>query len=386
MRLSLSFIFLLSFCGAFAQTTAQYYDRALKTKDLNEKIKLFTLIINKHPRRVSALHRRADAYRAQGRLNLALPDYSKVISLSPKDPYKYYARALAYMDAENYLSALDDLNKAVKLKSAVDGFYLNRAKTHIELGKYRFALQDLAKIKKKTREAIITEGRADFFLYDYAKADKIFNSILSKSPDNTDALFYLGRIKFNNESYDEAISYFSKVINRDSKYGAAYRLRASAFKEIGDYSQAAQDYTSLLGLKPDFSYYNRRGLIYEDLREWNKAEQDYSKAIELNAKWGIAYNNRGYVRLRLKDNAGALADFETALKLSPFMPNLNINLAGYYWTVKKDKKNMYKYLDGALKNNFRDFDSLYDHSKKGWLFKDISNKLEFRSFIEDYRK
>ena len=78
----------------------------------------------------------------------------------------------------------------------------------------------------------------------------------------------------------------------------------------------------------------------------------------------------------------AKKDFESALKYSPVMASAAINYAGYFWTAKRDKKNMYKYLDKALKANFKDTASLYDDTKKGWLFKKINNTLDFRTFIE----
>ena len=80
----------------------------------------------------------------------------------------------------------------------------------------------------------------------------------------------------------------------------------------------------------------------------------------------------------------AKEDFESALKYSPALAAAAINYAGYFWTVKRDKKNMYKYLDKALKANFKDINSLYDETKKGWLFKKINNTLDFRTFIEEH--
>ena len=90
--------------------------------------------------------------------------------------------------------------------------------------------------------------------------------------------------------------------------------------------------------------------------------------------------------MKLKDYKKAKADFDTSLKLSPHLPTTLINLAGYYWYVKKDKRNMYKYLDLALKYNFKDTDSLYENGKKAWLFATISNTVEFRSFLAGYNK
>ena len=90
--------------------------------------------------------------------------------------------------------------------------------------------------------------------------------------------------------------------------------------------------------------------------------------------------------MKLKNFKEAKKDLDTSLKLAPKAPTTLINTAGYYWTAKKDKKNMYANLQAAMKNNFKDFDSLYDDNQKGWLFKNINETLEFRSFSAPYTK
>ena len=122
------------------------------------------------------------------------------------------------------------------------------------------------------------------------------------------------------------------------------------------------------------------------MNDWRAAADDYSYAIAINPKWAIPYNNRGYAYLKMKEYKKAKQDFETSIKLSPALPTTHINMAGYYWTVKKDKKNMYKYLDSGLKHNFKEIESLYNDSQKGWLFNNINNTVEFRSFIAQYAK
>ena len=126
--------------------------------------------------------------------------------------------------------------------------------------------------------------------------------------------------------------------------------------------------------------------LIKKIKEWQKAVEDYNKAIELNPKWAVPYNNRAYCQMKLRNFKEAKKDLDTSLKLSPKAPTTLVNNAGYYWTAKKDKKNMYANLQAAMKNNFRDFDSLYDENQKGWLFKNINESLEFRSFSAPYSK
>ena len=85
--------------------------------------------------------------------------------------------------------------------------------------------------------------------------------------------------------------------------------------------------------------------------------------------------------LKQKKYAAARADFETAIKLDDTLPTPYINLAGLYWLQKKDRRNVYRHLEKALKRNFKDFDSLYDEDRKGWMFQGINKTAEFRAVM-----
>ena len=95
----------------------------------------------------------------------------------------------------------------------------------------------------------------------------------------------------------------------------------------------------------------------------------------------MAYNNLGYANLKLKNWDAAKKDLETAVKLAPDLSLPYVNLAGYYWLHKKDKKNALNNLDQALKRSYKDIDGLYEDGKKGWMFKNLNNTPQFRSLI-----
>lgn len=382
----LSFFITVLISPCWGLTAKQYYQAALKEKDPNKQIDLYTKAINQAPQYIAALHRRGDAYREQGKIKKAVADYSKIIELSPKDPFKYYALGLTYLDIKDYIPAKKNFDIAIKLKTDYSGFYYNRAICLIELGQMRSALSDLEKVKDKAlkNKVLFLQGRANYKLYNYDIAGDIFNELLQKDPANDEVILYLARIQINKEMYDEAISLLSQVINKNPKNETALMLRAAALKEISLFEQAIEDYTALIALNPQAIYYNRRGLIFEEFEDWQSAQKDYTSSLELNPSWAISYNNRGYVNMKMGHYDEAKLDFELALKYAPGLAPAAINYAGYFWTVKRDKKNMYKYLDKALKANFKDTASLYDNSKKGWLFKKINNTLDFRTFIESH--
>ena len=375
-------LFTLFYTGAlWAQSGQTLLNRAKAERDPQAQIKLLNKAIDKSPNLANAYHYRADAYRTLGRYKQALEDYSHTIKLRPNDPFRYYARALLYMDHQNWTPALADLNTAIKLKPAYKKFYLARARVYQHLGKYENAVADY----EKGRAALTkTDSVLDIMpsyigAYRYEKALRLLNA--SPQTDTAAAHYWRGRIYWGRNQTDEAVSSFSKAINRDNAFAPAYRYRANAYKEMGELEAALDDYTVLISLDPQAIFYNRRGLIYEELGLFNQAEEDYSRAIEANSNWASPYNTRGYVRLRLKDWENAKKDLKTAISLDNTAATPYINLAGAYWLHKKDRKQAYAHLDNALKRNFKNVESLYKEDQKGWMFKGLNQTAQFRALL-----
>ena len=370
--------------GLWAQTARVLVERARKESDPAARIRLLTQAVKKAPELATAWHYRADTYRLTGNYKQALSDYTRALRLTPRDPFRYYARALAYMDARQYAQAEADLTKAISLKKNYPDFYLYRAKAKMALENYSSAVADYKRYlnrRKKTRDISLALAHAYIYTYKPEEAEEELASLLKQYPQDPEPYFWLGRLQQNAGRQDEAVSFYSKAINRDQDYAPAYRYRASVFKDMGELEASAQDYSRLIELDPQDIFYNRRGLVYEEMGQLSKALADYNKTIELSPKWPIGYTNRGYIYLRQKKYNAARADFETAVKLDDSLPTPYINLAGVYWLQKKDKRNVYRNLEKALKCNFRDFDSLYDEDRKGWMFKGINKTPEFRAVM-----
>lgn len=377
------FCLLFSF-SVYAQTAAQLFAQAKTEPDPHAQIKLLNRVVAKAPKMADAYHYRGDAYRSLGRNKQAVDDYTHTIKLRPKDPFRYYARALVYMDMGRHAQAVADLTRAAQLKPSYRNFYLARARANAALNKYSDAIADYKKYlgKRKISADLALEITPVYVKsYRYSDAQLLLNTAIAQGKDNADVHFWQGRVFSGLGKTDEAVSAYSKAVNRDDSYAQAYRFRAAAFKDMEDYPAALEDFSKLIELQPEASYYNRRGLVYEEMGQFKKAAEDYSRAIELNPKWAIPYNNRGFAKMHLKDWNGAKEDLETAIKLDGTAPTPYINLAGVYWLGKKDRKNAYQNVDKALHLNFRNIESLFDEDQKGWMFKGLNQTSGFRALL-----
>ena len=371
--------------GLQAQTTAQLFEQAKKEANLHTQIELLSRVIEQSPTHVGAYHYRADAYQALGNTRQAMQDYDRVVALRPKDPFRYYARGLAYSHLKEPQLAIADFTKAIRLNPTYQNFYLARAREYRSIGKSGQALTDYQQYAGSWNQAPtelleeVIPVSLDAYRYDLAQ--QLLDVLTARSMLTPTAYIWQGRLWQNEGKWDEAISAFSKAINRRTDWAQAYQWRGNAYREMGEWEAALEDYTHVLALEPQAYWFNRRGLVYEDQKQYEKAAADYTQAIELDPKWAVAYNNRGFARMNLKQWERAKADVETAISLDPSAPTPYVNLAGIYWTFKKDKKQMYIYLQKALNHNFKNYDALFDDEQKGWLFKGINQTAQFRSLF-----
>lgn len=368
--------------GVCAQTANSLLLKAKKEVEPAVQIQLLTKAIAKDSRLVNAYHYRADAYAQLGKYEQALQDYNRVIVLRPKDPFRYYARGLAYMQLKKYTLAHSDFSKAISLKKNYPDFYLARARSSAASGRYESALSDYAFYLDKSADPVpLARELIPVYLgaYRYDEAEKQIENLRVQGDDSAPIYAWYGQILAGKNKVDEAISQYSRAINRAPSYAEAYQLRGNLFKEMGDYEAALEDFNTLISLQPDALFYNRRGLIYEEMKAFEHARDDFARAIELSPKWAVPYNNRAYAYMNLKEWPLAQADLEKAISLDPSAPTPYVNLAGVYWVFKQDAKSAYNQLEKAVKHNFKNCDSLYDTAQKGWLFEGLNQTAAFRA-------
>jgi tetratricopeptide (TPR) repeat protein len=117
---------------------------------------------------------------------------------------------------------------------------------------------------------------------------------------------------------DQALADYSKAIELDPKFGAAYSSRGRVYHEKGDLDEALADYCKAIELDPNFeATFVVRGGVYHEKGDLDEALADYSKAIELDSKYAVAYTNRGGVYYEKGNFDEALADYSKVIELDP---------------------------------------------------------------------
>ena len=169
--------------------------------------------------------------------------------------------------------------------------------------------------------------------------------------------------------YDCKISNYSKAINLNPNYSAAYINRGIAFDDKLNYDRALEDYDKAIEIDPNYApAYTNRGVTYGHKSNYEQAIKDYNKAIELDSKYAEAYYNRGTTYYDKKDYDRTISDLSRAIELNPNKANYFVNRGNAYKAKENYERALQDYTQAiGLNANyavaFNNRGSVYDDKK-----------------------
>jgi|GEM_PF-1132300 len=125
-----------------------------------------------------------------------------------------------------------------------------------------------------------------------------------------------GITRFEKSDLDGAIADFTKVIEmngRDQEF--CYYFRGMAHYRKGNSTQAIDDLSKAIAIKPDPRFLDDRGSLLAKQGELNRAIVDLNKAVEIAPKYAKAYGDRGLIKLMLGEATEAEQDFKKCFEL-----------------------------------------------------------------------
>jgi len=145
--------------------------------------------------------------------------------------------------------------------------------------------------------------------------DNMDKGIIEKE---TATLFIKGISYANQKLYDQAISAYTRVIEKEPSYARAFDSRGSAYFETGEYELAIKDFNTAIILNPQFvEAYVNRGIAYVGKSQYELAMQNYQKAIEIDPNFDLAYVNFGLLYQEQKQYEQAINNYTIALNINP---------------------------------------------------------------------
>lgn len=288
------------------------------------------------------------AYNDEATFYQAMDDYEEAIGLQPSNALLYNLRGKTYLRAK-----FSDFTQ----KAKVD---FQRA---IELDKEEFsAMKSLGEILSK-------EGK-------YNDAIRYFSIILDKNKDaETYMLRAVTNFKKPQPDYAAAAADFGKAQELLPRLEELYLWRAQCFQELKQIDKAVAEYDKLIQISPrNAGYYIDRGTLLHHANP-EAALNDYTRALDIQAH-PLAYNNRANLLARQGNLQGAIEDAKSALKTDPNFSIAHASLAEIY-ALMKDKANMYNHLEIAVEKYFEDVFELLENP----VYEPFRNEERFQQLI-----
>lgn len=143
---------------------------------------------------------------------------------------------------------------------------------------------------------------------------------------------------------DNAVPFFTSLIERNPKDWDAYLRRAESEHALNQREAAIADYTRAIELHPDEPFlFIRRGRSFRIMRACPQAAADFEQAAGLNPQWAEVYNLAAGVYadcpdLTFRDQEKAIALIEHAISLDIQHPTyLTVLALAYFRSGKLEK-------------------------------------------------
>lgn len=121
--------------------------------------------------------------------------------------------------------------------------------------------------------------------------------------------------------FSMAIEYFTQRIREDPSDTRYYQRRAVVWEDMREIDLALADMTEAIRREPfDAPFRNTRGNLYYDKKDYDRALADYNEALRLDPNDAFVWYNAGSVRHDKGDLEKAISNFTRAIALDPNFP------------------------------------------------------------------
>jgi tetratricopeptide (TPR) repeat protein len=205
-----------------------------------------------------------------------------------------------------------------------------------------FALVPLtAQTLKERSNKALSDGNAKYLKKDFNGALADYNMSIAFSP-SSQGFYNRGLCENELLKYSEAVSDFTRSIERDPKNLDAFIYRGVANLSQKNSVEAMADFNKVITLDPkNATAYYYRGFIKYSNRNFQAAISDFTKILAIQPNYQEAYFYRASAKYELKDYTGAIADFDRLLTINPDF------IDGYVY--KTSAESMQKEYDKALR-------------------------------------
>ena len=191
-----------------------------------------------------------------------------------------------------------------------------------------------AKARRPNSEDLKIIASDYVLLHDYSDADKWFSTVTVESPNDANAWYLLGRTKYNEELYNEAIPNFEHALLLRPKYIEAENNLGLSLRELNKLDQAKAAFQAAIdwqGDSPiDAQPYLNLGMLLTEQQDLEKAISNLMQAVALAPKNPKTHEELANAYKAQNNLANAQSELERAVALAPDISALHYKLAEVY--------------------------------------------------------
>ena len=256
-------------------------------------------------------------FRTWGNIDMVEEDetfYAAVVQFPVQTPQDYVYRAYYYRALGNNEAEIADYTEAIRQHPDFVSAYMERAKAY-----FRQWQTQLYKLEDGELEELDDD---DFTPFDDADLDDEATLDIEDFSD------------FDDADCNAALNDLATVLDINPNFIAAYWQQAAMFVEQRNRQGIETAHEGAIAIDPLSGYYHR-GEDRERMDDLQGALNDFSEAIELAPNMAVFYDARARVYESLGNREGAIADYETIVRLttaqsgSPFTDSYSVLYRAY---------------------------------------------------------
>ena len=160
-------------------------------------------------------------------------------------------------------------------------------------------------------------------------------------------------------SSPDSLSLEKLLTGNDEENAIIYFGMASTYSDLKDHENAIKYFTKVIELKPKFvPAYVGRAKNCGDIQNWQCSLDDYEKIKEINPADSDAYFATSVYKLNIKDFDAAMVDIDKAISMTKKPNATYYTQKAWVYLEMKDYDNAFEYLRKSLKINSNDAYSL----------------------------
>jgi tetratricopeptide (TPR) repeat protein len=172
-------------------------------------------------------------------------------------------------------------------------------------------------------------------LGDFPDADKWFTKSVQWDPTSVLGWYYLGRTKYNENRFEEAVEAFQRCLKLEPRHIKAEDNLGLSYQALGRRDDALQAYRNAIDWQADIKTKNPgpwidMGGLFLEANQPEKAVEYLRKAVEIAPDDPKAHQQLGKAHFNLNDLPKALIELEKAVDLAPNNAPVHYVLAQVY--------------------------------------------------------